>query len=273
MERWEEWFCVVSVVVAWALVLWAVAYKFETGVSGLLGTRATPLEDGKDPKAPVGLTYLVFWWTVATATALGVVHAVNKPPSPVVVSEVAPPPPYVVKIPGALGSSAHAFFSVGWTSGLAVFGISIDTWWAYALVCLYQMTRSVLGSLVNNVFLYFYNTVLRSHVPVQFKTRRNALVGRALTSIFLLWSTLTDILMSASQFDLFVFTVASTVAADCGYGITTIEVTNSLPTVVPRPSPPPPVIREREDKGLVRRSKSPAHHEQRKYYSAVQVNF
>ena len=28
---------------------------------------------------------------------------------------------------------------MGWTSGLAVFGIGIGTWWEYTLVCIYQV--------------------------------------------------------------------------------------------------------------------------------------
>ena len=34
-------------------------------------------------------------------------------------------PPLVVRVPGSLGSTTHAFVTLGWSTGLAVFGVAI----------------------------------------------------------------------------------------------------------------------------------------------------
>ena len=314
---WEEWSLVVVVVLAYAAVLtsflvWETTRGLIVGYSGIRPSGG---------QAPIYLPWAVFVWSACTAVMLAAardvagVDAQDPPPPtpspwppafpaaftplppPLQTPSPPPPPPFapppqIVKIPGSLGSSAHAFFSVGWTSGLAVFGINIHLWWQYALVCVYQMTRAVLGSMVNNIFMPFYGAVLNCESPVSPSTRTHALLGRALTSVFMLWSTLTDILMSASQFDLFVFTVAATVCADTAYGFMRIQVDSlsrnaefrkddpssaSLPVVQPIPSSAPSkpqqqpsslVSLSRHQHNARRRSHSPA-----QAYAGIQISF
>jgi hypothetical protein len=157
-------------------------------------------------------------WALGSAMAFFVVHQVDG-------SDTGTPPSASgSKMPGMLGSSMHAFFSAGWRSGLAVFGMSVDHWWDYALLAAYQLTRSVLGSMVTNIFIPFYAATMQETGPVSVTTRNWALTGRGLTSVFTMWSTLTDILLSASQFDLFLLTVLASVSADTGYGVLRIVV-------------------------------------------------
>ena len=231
MDHWVQWVYVVLIVLVYASALGALLLweRFRTLVVGYGKHRRGALDE------PVVLPYFVALWAAATMGGLAGARdymALNDRPPPAAISAPTPPAPYVVRIPGALGNSAHAFFSFGWHTGLAVFGITVDTWGLYAVVCVYQLTRAVLGSMVNNIFIPFYNDTVNSRTRPARNTIKNSLVGLGLVRVFMWWSTITDILISASQLDLALFTLVATVAADLGYGfmrITDIECVPSSP--------------------------------------------
>ena len=237
MVYWFQWAYVVLIVVTYAatlggLLLWE---RVRTLVVGYGKHRRGANDE------PVFLPYFVAMWAAGTMCALAGARdylEVDAHTSAAPNNGPVPPAPYVVKIPGALGSSAHAFFSTGWHTGLAVFGITVDTWEMYTVVCVYQLTRAVLGSMVNNIFTPFYADTVNSKIRPARKTIKNSLVGLGLVRVFMWWSTITDILISASQLDLALFTLVATVAADVGYGfmrITDIECVSEgacVPTVI-----------------------------------------
>lgn len=218
-----------------SLLLWKRTRALIVGYSG---HRACGDEE------PVYLPYAAAGWAVATATALALLRPAlmaeveatvaalpllsadiwGVPPAPA--APAAPPAP----TRGMLGSAAHPFFSLGWNEGLAVFGIAIDRWNRYAAVCMYQMTRAVFGSLVSNVFIPFVNTTISNSTPPRLvppRTARRALVGKAMVAVFTTWSAMTDVLMSARQIDLALFTLVATQAADFMYGYYRIRACNS----------------------------------------------
>ena len=228
-EQWARWLLVLMVLVFYAAVLSTLLLNERTRawVVGFSGHRPLP---GEHPQL---LPWAVALWSVVTAVLFGTLRDVPGAAGP-------PGPPPIGGAHGMLGSANHAFFAAGWRSGLYVFGIAVDLWWEYALVCVYQLTRAVLGSMVDNIFTPFYSTVLFSDAPQPRRLKRAAQIGRALTSVFTLWSVLTDILLSAAQADLFLFTVLARVSADTGYSQRRIE---AQPEGASRePPPPPPVV-------------------------------
>lgn len=221
-----QWVMVTLIVVLYSCFLAAIlTWEYTRGwVVGFAAHRPGPNDE------PVYLPWAVAAWALATAGVFAALCEAGALP----LAEAAPASSAPPKLPGALGSAQHAFWSAGWRTGIAFFGVTIDTWWEYSVVCVYQLTRAVLGSMVANIFTPFYGTVISSDHPVSARTKRRALLGRALTSVFTMWSMLTDILLSATQADLFAFTVFATVCADIGYCDRRIAVGE------PHRAPPPP---------------------------------
>ena len=54
--------------------------------------------------------------------------------------------------------TTKTWFCAGWDTGLSIFSIRIDTWYKYTLVAIYQIVRSIVGSLLSN-FLRPFLTV------------------------------------------------------------------------------------------------------------------
>jgi hypothetical protein len=95
-----------------------------------------------------------------------------------------------------------------------VLGVPVDTWWIYLFIVLYQLTRATMGSLVKNIFTPFYNRIVNSQELPHASTRARFLRGSALIDIFIWWSALSDVLISAAQVDLALCTLLSGIAAD-----------------------------------------------------------
>ena len=278
MDIVGQWASVVAIVLAYAaclgsLLLWE---RFRALVVGYGKHRRGASEE------PVVLPYVVASWVGITAGVLAFArdYTVAQEAS---TGAMPPPAPNVVKLPGSLGSSLHAFFSVGWLTGLAVFGTPVNTWQLYATVCVYQLTRAVLGSMVANIFTPFYGDIINSTRRVPWVTMKNALVGHALTRVFLWWSLLTDVLISSSQLDLALFTLVATVCADAGYGyMRIVDINSSMAPESPvrgaliasmdvqpppaMPPPPPPEV-VMSTPAARRRSRSPGN----KTYGAIQL--
>lgn len=245
MEILVEWILIVIIIFFYSFVLGCLLTwkRFRTLVIGYGKHRR-----GQDDE-PVVLPYFVAAWAALTMGGLAWARTYYETDTSVasVAVELSPPmpppsspPPYNVKIPGSLGSSAHAFFAIGWRTGLAIFGITVETWGLYTAVCIYQLTRAVLGSMVNNIFVPFYNDTVNCKSSVSRRTERRALVGLALCRVFTWWSSLTDILISASQLDLALFTLLATVCADVGYGFMRIRDEDTAP--IPVQTPPAPAV-------------------------------
>lgn len=277
MDVWGQWACVVAIVILYStclgsLLLWE---RFRTLVVGYGKHRRAASEE------PVVLPYFVAVWVAITAGALAGARDYYGDPR-VHQAAGAPPEPTAEKIPGTLGSPAHAFFSSGWLTGLAVFGIHINTWQLYAVVCIYQLTRAVLGSMVSNIFTPFYGDIINSTRRVPWSTMKNALAGNALTRVFFWWSMLTDVLISSAQLDLALFTLVATVCADAGYGYMRITDLNCsmapdspvrivlAPAAAPPPPAPPapPLGVQTAPPSTRRRSRSPGN---KTPYGAIQL--
>lgn len=291
MEILVEWVLIVIIILAYSTILGGLLTweRFRTLVVGY-GKHRRGQED-----EPVVLPYVAAAWAALTmggiawarecyavdgTNGLLYIPSVTDGSSPALPSPPPfpppSPPPYNNRTPGSLGSSAHAFFSIGWRTGLAIFGISVDTWDLYTAVCVYQLTRAVLGSMINNIFVPFYSDTVNCKSSVSRRTERRALTGLALSRVFTWWSSLTDILISASQLDLALFTLLATVCADVGYGFMRIrdeETSAPPPSAVcvipptPPPSLPPPPVHSSYAQAATtrRRSRSPVN----KSYGAV----
>lgn len=267
MDIVAQWLSVVAIVVAYSACLGSLLVweRFRALVVGYGKHRRGVSEE------PVVLPYVVAAWVAVTAGVIGFAREY--------VTDASHPlaPDSMSRVPGSLGSEAHAFFSKGWLSGLAVFGIPVNTWRLYTTMCIYQLTRAVFGSMVSNIFTPFYTDIINSTRRVPWATMKNALVGHALTRVFLWWSLLTDVLISSSQLDLALFTLVATVAADAGYGYMRIaDINSSMPptspvvttaVVVTQPPPPPKPEVTMTAQVARRRSRSPAN----RTYAAIQL--
>ena len=260
-----EWILVVLVVLTYSLLISVVLLwkKTRAWVVGYSGHR--PLEG----QEPVYLPIAAAAWVVVTISSFSIVKAYAKP-AHVGLS--------TVHVPGAIGNSSHAFFQLGWNTGLAIFGLEISTWWQYSILCIYQLTRAVLGSMIQNIFMPFLSATINSESAVSQDTKKTALTGHGLCTLFVWWSNLTDILISASQVDLAIFNLIAREAADVGYGVIRIAAVPrgqrlalmSAPTLAPialAPLPSTPLPPEPPQHRTVRnRSQSP-----RGYTTAVKV--
>lgn len=288
MDHSKEWTILVFIIIFYSFLLgfMLTRERFRKMVVGYGRHRRGQYDE------PVVLPYAVAIWTALTMAGIFTAHVLygnGSTPSPAptdVAPQPTPPPPYIVKIPGSLGSSAHAFFSIGWMTGLALFGISIDSWGLYAAVCIYQLTRAVLGSMVANIFVPFYADTINKdrvskyvscvHIMWHFrpthhshpqhhhrKTERHALFGAGLTKFFTWWSSLTDILISASQIDLAILTLVATLGADVGYGYMRIHDADGedpppAPVYVPVQQPVPSVVQSYTNPANSARRRSPS---------------
>jgi uncharacterized protein YqgC (DUF456 family) len=126
--------------------------------------------------------------------------------------------------------TTSSWYSAGWGTGLNVFSVPVDTWFAYTLVVNYQIVRSVLGSLLTNFFrswlLVTVQATNRSKAGARAPGAQDAAAKQALPSvamlvaaqasydIFVFYSSLTDTFLLMSQADLTLVTLITTLLAD-----------------------------------------------------------
>lgn len=152
-----------------------------------------------DRKVPIRLPLFSFFWTLVTAMLFFLWRELDGSSNSSIVS--------------------HHYFSFGWNENLVLFGLRINTWWSYAVILNYQITRSVLNSLLNNIYLPWLNKILLAPPtpdsrPLTEWERVLTLVGQALTTTATWWGGVTNILTSVSQFDLAVVTLVAGIACD-----------------------------------------------------------
>ena len=96
-------------------------------------------------------------------------------------------------------AASRSWFSSGWKQkGLYLFNIPINTWQSYTLLIVYQITRTILGALVSNIFrTYVSVNILGSKNPNE-KDRFFIMLGYAATTLFNYWTSVTDV-FSASN--------------------------------------------------------------------------
>jgi hypothetical protein len=117
----------------------------------------------------------------------------------------------------SLSISSTNWFTAGWQHGLEFFGIPIDRWWKYSIILCYQTGRSILGSLLSNVFKPFLlsevqNQLLNSNIDASLTTR--ILLAQGFVTLFGYVSSLTDLFLFLAQLDMSVITVALTLTTD-----------------------------------------------------------
>lgn len=228
----HEWAYTILCIVAYALFIGFVFIWSRTRMI-FIGFSHHNWSEGDEP---VYLPWFAALWAVSTASTLAIMRSYLANDDD----------PYS----GLRGSPQHHFFAIGWRTRMTVFGIPIDSWTRYSLIACYQLTRAVIGSLVNNVFMPFVSATLSGkNVQKDFliseTTARRALIGRALANVFISWSSLTDILMSSVQVDLAAFTLVSTMSADFAYGFLRVTACNAEVIATRRM---PKRIAERQDR-------------------------
>jgi hypothetical protein len=114
--------------------------------------------------------------------------------------------------------SNTSWFEVGWGGRLSFFNISISTWYEYELLVLYTLGRTVLGSLISNVFrpllLLQQSRLLTTEV-----TQRDAatfVFGQTVVTVFSFFSGVTDIYLLLTQIDLSIIALVATLLIDGG---------------------------------------------------------
>lgn len=114
-----------------------------------------------------------------------------------------------------------SWFDAGWDNGLSVFSIKVDTYWKYMLLVIYQVTRSVLGSLNVNLFRSYMMVEVQAAKCTKKETRvlgmpgtwfRPLLMGaQASYDIFSFYTSIFDSFTMLAQFDMtLIITVMST---------------------------------------------------------------
>lgn len=121
------------------------------------------------------------------------------------------------------------WFSAGWADNFYFFSIPIDTWYKYTIIIMYQITRSMFGSLVNNVFKPFLlvevqNKLLNKHLfddnddkvlkKENSRRRNEILFAQVAVSLYAYWSQLTDLFLFLSQVDISSIALAITLICD-----------------------------------------------------------
>ena len=197
----EEWVFTVLCVGAFALGLF-LAFALTDLNRVLTGQGRYP----SSGETPVRLPLAAFTWTVCTAVAFyGWREAENKSLRD----------KSVLTSGGGLNNAGY--FSLGWSDGLFIFGIRIDTWWRYTIVLCYLQVRAVLASLMNALYSPWLSSSLYSaggYRPPNRGAMRALLIGQAATTTAAWWSSITNVVTSTTQFDLAVVALLTSVAAD-----------------------------------------------------------
>jgi hypothetical protein len=163
---------------------------------GLFGLsyRFGPLLAKQNP--PIALPLVVFVWTMITLPGL-VVWVQNK----AVVGQV---------------KTTTSWFVVGWTHKLNFFNIIIESWWEYTLLLMYNIGRTVLGSLVSNVFrpllMLQQSRLLTSEISQ--KDASVFVFGQGVITVFGYLSAITDIFLALTQVDVTMVAVGVTLLMD-----------------------------------------------------------
>lgn len=109
---------------------------------------------------------------------------------------------------GELSIGTTNWFSFGWQTGLLFFGIPIDRWYTYLLIVWYQITRSVIGSLLSTVFSPYLVAVQNKSNPVRPQHRRLIKLAQLCKGGFGWVAAITDLFLYLSQVDIALISLA-----------------------------------------------------------------
>lgn len=115
--------------------------------------------------------------------------------------------------------TARSWFSGGWADNFYLFNIRIDTWWKYTVIVIYQMTRSVIGSLLSNIFKPFMVTEVQSKLlnnQTDIKCRNDILFSQFAVTLFTYFSNITDLFLYLAQIDVSLVSLGVTLLSDGG---------------------------------------------------------
>jgi hypothetical protein len=99
------------------------------------------------------------------------------------------------EIQGAVpAENNHPYFRFGWGPTLVLFGVSIDSWYKYAVIQCYQVARAVLNSVVLHIYMPWLSSTLTGTPPKDaqpLKPREYwlTLAGQAAVTTATWWST------------------------------------------------------------------------------------
>lgn len=150
-------------------------------------------------RSPLGIAYVALAWTLCVASAIALA------PSQHGGRKVAP------------HGFGEAWFALGWSEDFAFFNFRINTPEKYTAILLYQVTRSFLHSLINDVFKpYMVVRVQGEHNVVRRRWNEVAMIIAAQSSVtvFGLFSEITDIYLFLKQIDFSLLTVLTLIVAD-----------------------------------------------------------
>lgn len=146
-----------------------------------LSYRWGPLLAKQNP--PFALPFIILGWTIVTIPSIVV----------------------WVQYKAVLGTvkTNSSWFVVGWTHKLNFFNIYIESWWEYTLLLMYNIGRTVIGSLVSNVFRPLL-VLQQSRLLTTEISNGDAMafvLGQAVVTVFAFFSSITDIFLALTQID------------------------------------------------------------------------
>jgi hypothetical protein len=161
-----------------------------------LSWRCAPYLAKQNP--PIALPLIVLSWTLVTFPSL-VVWVRLKAPT------------------GGFKSNTN-WFAVGWSANINFFNIAITNWWTYELLMVYNLGRTVLGSLVSNVFRPMLMIQQSRILTSELQPGDAALYvfGQSVVTVFGFFSAVTDLYLLLTQIDISVVSLLATLLMDGG---------------------------------------------------------
>ena len=143
------------------------------------------------------IPYICLAWSVAAGVVISVTVALQTSPAESLFT-------------------TKSWLSGGWHTGMNLFSIKIDSWQRYLLVLVYQIVRSILGSLITNVFRSYLLVTIQSGSGGKARKDRVGVVlgAQAAYNCFSYASALSDSFILMGQADMTLVTVVVTVLAD-----------------------------------------------------------
>jgi hypothetical protein len=175
-------------------------------IVGQSTTRPSPGE------APIRLPVVAFLWTVVTSVTFYAWRECFKN------SGGAQAPPV-----DAGGRTIFTYFRVGWHEDFVFFGVPVDSWTTYTVLMCYQITRSIITSLLDHVFAPFMSRVSAPGEcsDEDFRITDEAIfyiqAGKALTTVASTWSSFSNFALTFTQVDLAAVSLIVTILADASY--------------------------------------------------------
>lgn len=113
--------------------------------------------------------------------------------------------------------TSTSWFNIGYKMGLTFLSVPIDAWWKYLIVVNYQVTRNIIGSLLQNIFRPFMLAEVQSKMNNKTIDRSQTvwiLLAQSSVTIFGFVSSITDLFLFLSQIDLSIVSLVITLISD-----------------------------------------------------------